>query len=148
MRLSTALSVISATGALANYGMGMADTPPSGYSNVWTTQPASHTALAAVMEPSPMVHETSASSVMMHDATISPVMMHDTPTAIMHEITSTAMIHETASAAMMHESISTMVHDVTPAVSGYTASVSPPMAHEGPMTHTVSHIHNRNIIFQ
>lgn len=95
-----------------------------------------------------MVHESSASSVMMHDATTSPVMMHDTPTAIMHEITSTAMIHETASAAMTHETISTMVHDITSAVSGYTASVSPPMAHEGPMTHTVSRIRNRYIIFQ
>lgn len=131
MRFSTALSVISATGALANnYGMAMADTPSASII---------HTALAAVVESSIMVHETAASSAMMHDTTTSAVMIHATPTAIMHEITSTAMIHETTSAAVMHE--------VSSAVSGYTASASPPMAHEGPATHTVSDIHDRNVIF-
>lgn len=142
MRFSIALSVISATGALAS-NMAMADTPSSGYADMWASQSA------ALVESSTMVHETAASPAMMHDATPT-AMMHDiTSTAMMHETTSAAMMHETTSAAMMHETVSAAVmHDVTSAVSGYTASVSPPMVHEGPVTHTVSHIYNRDVIFQ
>lgn len=101
-------------------------------------QSAAGTALAAVMESSAMVYEIATSSAMMYDTTTSAAMMHPTATAIMHEVASAAIIKETTSAAMAHETMSTMMHGVTSAVAAYTASVSPPMAHGGPMTHTVS----------
>lgn len=122
MRLSTAISVLSASGVLAgNYGMPVVDTPPAENANVWASKPT-HTALYAAVESSVMIHKSGVSSVMVHDATSTPTI---------HHATSAAMIHETT-AAMVHETISS-------AAPGYTASASPPMAHEGPITHTVSH---------
>lgn len=112
MRLSTAISVLSASGALAgNYGMPVAGAPPAGHSSVWASKPA----LYAAADPSAMAHGSGMSSVMAHDATKTPTV---------HHTTSTTMAHETT----------------PPAAHGYAASVSPPMVHEGPITHTVSHI--------
>lgn len=125
MRLSTAISVLSASGALAgNYGMPVADTP-AGYSSGWASKPTTHTALYAAVEPSVVAHSSGLSSAMVHDAASTATIHHSTPTPMIHETT----------AAMVHQTISS-------AAPGYTASVSPPMVHEGPITHTVSHIND------
>lgn len=128
MRLITAISVISATGALAsNHAYEAPAYQAEGQvagavSSSWSEPSAQWAADAAAYVPH--------TSILVETVTSTAPMVHETAAVMVHETeTTSAMVHEVTSSAVVHEAT----------VTAYTASVSPPMAHEGPKTHTVSH---------